>query len=118
MNHREYKPGMEIEVKGFICHPGYANPTFCEYEMAVHGYTTICPYTLKFTVPEGFNSVQAELASIDKAMGQEADAYHAKMSNFKDRKAELLQIGHTPGQQEVVEADAEQKFVNVEDIPF
>lgn len=113
MNVKDYKPGQVVTVPGAIFQNSYGQATHSSGDLESHGFTKICDHALTFTIPEGFNGIVAEINSIDKALGQAADAYHSLVGELKTRKAALLQLGHEQGSTEVVDADAGQTFTDL-----
>lgn len=90
---RDYKPGQTFCIPGFLVQYEYSDsPMWMTCEMDASGYRTICPFNLQFTIPDHFNAVAAEVASIDKAMGAAADAYHSTIAELKLKKEALLQL--------------------------
>ena len=114
MNVKEYKPGQVMTVQGFIVQPPYSpSPTFHYSEMGQHGYVTICPHTLTFTVPAGFNATAAEIASIDTALEVAAKAYYETIADLRSRRDALRQItyeacpSHDTTLDAILDADAD-----------
>lgn len=110
--------GQEVEVPGFIVVSEYGRPTHCTQEMTNHGFITIMPHTLKFTVPVEFNAVSAEVAAIEKKLDTMADDYHKKVRNLKERIESLLCLemspaAEVPGPQTPMSSD-----IDDDDFPF
>jgi len=102
--------GQEFEIPGFIVMSEYGTVMHSEYEMTNNGYITVVPHTVKFTVPENFNAVAAEVAAIEKKLDSMADDYHKKVRNLKERIESLLCLemspaAEVPGPQEPMLSD-------------
>lgn len=93
---KDLKPGDTISVPGFISKSSYGAYTHSSAKLESMGHTTVMPFDLVFTIPEGFNGIHTELSSIDSAMALAADAYHQTVGDLKLRKAKLLQLSHNP----------------------
>jgi hypothetical protein len=85
-----------IKIEGFICKTSWDSYTFFASRMDQHGYMTVCPHTLEFTIPEDFNPVAAELSMLEKRLDSLADEYAEKVKPVKDRIANLKCIEYTP----------------------
>ena len=84
--------GQEVEVPGFIIKPQWGHPTHATHEMTEHGYITIMPYTLKFTVPDDFNPVAAQVAALEAAREKLRKEFNARINQIEDEISKLQAI--------------------------
>lgn len=94
MKLEDFKPGEVHTHTGFVAITAYGNLTHISTEMPEHGYVTILPYNITFTVPEGFNAVQEAVKSIDMEMDKERQELAEKLQRLQAKKNELLQISY------------------------
>lgn len=92
MKVEDLKPGQVHVMPGFIAVSQYGTLSHCAHEMTEHGYITIAPHEITFTVPEGFNAVQEAVKAIDSLMDKERGDLAAKLQRLQAKKNELLQI--------------------------
>lgn len=92
MKMEDLKPGQVHVIPGFIAISQYGSFTHCTHEMTEHGYITIAPHEITFTVPEGFNAVQEAVKAIDSLMDKERGDLATKLQRLQAKKNELLQI--------------------------
>ena len=92
----KYTAGQKVVLPGFVIVNDYGFTTWSSGEMSEHGYITVAPHDLEFTVPATFNAVAAEVAAIEKKLDTMADEYHGKVANLKERIASLLCIENKP----------------------
>lgn len=94
MKMEDLKPGQVHNEAGFILLSGYGSITYSHMEMPQHGYITVCPHVLTFTIPDGFNAVQEAVKAIDAEMDKERGELAAKLQRLQAKKNELLQISY------------------------
>lgn len=103
MEIKDLKPGQTHSVEGFIIVSSYGTITHSMNEMPEHGYITICPYTLTFTIPEGFNAVKQAVNAIDAEMEKERSDLAKKLQRLQAKKNELLQLSY--GGNDILDAE-------------
>jgi len=114
MNIKDYKPGMVVKVPGFVQQLSWHDsPTWHPTELSASGYITICPCALTFIIPEGFNCIQAEVASIDAALKSAREAYHSTVTDLVERKQALLQLPAPQDTQEVLDAETNKPLIDL-----
>jgi hypothetical protein len=91
--------GQDVEIPGFVLSSEYGYVTWSQNEMLDHGYVTVAPHSLAFTVPDDFNSIASEVEMLNKKIDAMADEYHGKVAQIKERIANLLCIEHTPAEE-------------------
>lgn len=110
MKMEDLKPGQVHTQEGFILLTQYGSITHANCEMKEHGYITVCPHTLIFTIPDGFNAVQEAVKAIDAQMDQERGELAEKLQRLQAKKNELLQL--TYGGNTILDAE------KIDDCPF
>lgn len=106
MKMEDLKPGQIHTQEGFILLTEYGRFTHAGCEMPQHGYITVCPHDITFTIPDGFNAVQEAVKAIDAAMEKERGELAEKLQRLQAKKNELLQLpygGNTILDAEVVD---------------
>ncbi len=90
--------GQDVELPGFIIVSEFGYVTWSQNEMPDHGFTTITPHAIAFTVPATFNAIASEVGMLKKKIDSMADEYHGNVSRIKERIASLLCIENSPGE--------------------
>jgi hypothetical protein len=85
-----------IRIEGFIAQSPYGTGySFVECDMTAHGYVTVCPHVLEFTIPQTFNPVAAKVSMLEKQLDKLSEEHHQKVKRIKDRIANLLCIEYS-----------------------
>lgn len=100
--------GQTITLPGFIIQSEFGCLMHASCEMPQHGYVTVMPISITFTVPADFNSVAGQVAVLNKKLDAMADEYHGQVAHIKERIASLLCIENSPSEaatDDIVDAD-------------
>lgn len=88
----ELKAGQEVEVPGFIIVSKYGFITHAGSEMPDHGYLTVMPYNLKFTVPADFNPVAAQVSALEAEREKLKKEFNNRIAKINDQISKLQAI--------------------------
>ena len=90
---------MKIEIKGWIqAKTLQFAETKIDYcwmqaeDMAIYGYTMVCPHTLAFDLPEGATEASIATAAIEHELAEVGRTYSEHVKRLKDALSKLQAI--------------------------
>lgn len=105
-----------IEVKGFVlAQKNWRDDleyTFSTIELIEHGYMTVCPHTLTFQLPEGFDPIAAQIAMLQQQRDKLRAEVAKRITEINDQISKLQALPYEPA-----DTPAEVDLTS-EEIPF